>query len=54
MALHKKRLTLSGQTFSRQTAHARQNAPDRGEHRQAAGAITPNVIRAISDVCYWG
>jgi len=30
------------------------DAPDSGEHRQAAGATTANAIRANSDVRYWG
>jgi len=29
-------------------------AADRGEYRQVAGATTPKVIRAISDVRFWG
>jgi hypothetical protein len=32
----------------------RDAAMDRGEYRQAAGAITPNVIRRNSDVRFWG
>jgi hypothetical protein len=32
----------------------RRGAADCGEYRQAAGATTPNVIRAISDVRFRG
>jgi len=35
------RLASSCPAISRQTAHSRRGAKDRGEHRQAAGAVKP-------------